>query len=154
MNNLPYRYGVGIALVNESNQVFTAKRIDMISEAWQMPQGGIDEGEDPLIAAYRELEEETNVKSVDLIYESKDWFYYDLPENLIPKIWGGKYRGQKQKWFLMRIKDQAEININTKNPEFSEWRWTNIDELPDVIVDFKKDLYTKIVAEFKEVLLG
>lgn len=147
--HLPYRLGVGIMLLNSQNNVFVAKRIDTLAEAWQMPQGGIDEGEDPLIAAYRELAEETSVTDVELIAESRGWLSYDLPDDLIPKLWKGRYRGQKQKWYAMRlIGDENQINLETSHPEFSEWKWIEIPALPDVIVPFKRPLYEQIVSDF------
>ena len=149
MNEKPYRLGVGIMLVNSQNQVFVAKRIDTIAEAWQMPQGGIDEGEEPEVAAFRELQEETGVTNASIIAESIDWLAYDLPEELAHKIWSGKYRGQKQKWFLMRFEgEDSEINIATEIPEFLEWKWVDANLLPDIIVPFKRQLYSDILAEF------
>lgn len=148
---LPYRLGVGMMLVNREGQVFAGKRIDTISEAWQMPQGGIDKGESPRDAALRELYEEVGLKNVEIIAESKDWFYYDLPTNLIDKVWHGKYIGQKQKWFLMKItSDDSHINIATAEPEFLDWKWVDKNHLPDLIVPFKRDLYNQILAEFAE----
>jgi putative (di)nucleoside polyphosphate hydrolase len=146
---LPYRPGVGVMLMNAVGQVFVARRIDMVSEAWQMPQGGIDEGEEPLQAALRELREETGTDKAALLKESSDWHTYDLPEELIPRIWGGKYRGQKQKWFAMRFTGaDSDINIVTEDPEFSEWRWVPMRELPNIIVPFKRALYQALVEEF------
>jgi len=151
-SNLPYRPCVGIMLINSDNLVFAAKRIDMIAEAWQMPQGGIDDGEEPRITAMRELEEEIGTNKAEIIAESKEWLTYDLPEDLIPKIWGGKYRGQKQKWFAMRFTGgDHDININTKHPEFSHWKWVKPAELPEIIVPFKRELYTRIVQEFSHL---
>lgn len=136
-------------LLNAENQVFVAKRIDMTSEAWQMPQGGIDEGEDPRDTALRELEEEIGTRKASILAESDGWLRYDLPTHLIPKIWGGKYRGQEQKWFLMRFEGtHADINIETEHPEFSEWKWVEKHTLPDVIVPFKRALYEQILLEF------
>jgi putative (di)nucleoside polyphosphate hydrolase len=150
--DLPYRPGVGIMLLNARGEVFVAKRIDTTSEAWQMPQGGIDAGEDPLAAAKRELYEETSVTQTTLLGESREWIAYDLPEHLIPKLWGGQYRGQTQKWFAMRL-DAADshINIETAHPEFSEWRWAALETLPDVIVPFKREMYARLVEEFRDV---
>ncbi len=148
---LPYRLGVGIMLINPARQVFVAKRIDTISEAWQMPQGGMDEGEDALTSAYRELEEETGVgrQHVRLIAQSDQPLTYDLPETLIPKLWGGKYRGQRQHWFLMQLNAGDEvINIHTDHPEFSEWKWAAPEQLPEIIVPFKRHMYADIVALF------
>lgn len=150
---LPYRPGVGIMLVNQQNMVFVAKRIDMKSEYWQMPQGGIDDGESPDDAVFRELHEETSVKNAEILAKSKIWFYYDLPDYLITKVWDGKYRGQKQQWYLMRfIGNDDEVNIKTSNPEFSEWRWADVKDLPNIIVPFKKKLYLEIIEEFKQYL--
>ena len=149
MNEKSYRLGVGIMLLNHQNQVFVAKRIDTIAEAWQMPQGGIDTGEEPETAAFRELQEETGVTNASIIAESKEWLAYDLPEELATVIWGGKYRGQKQKWFLMRFEGKdSEINIATEIPEFLEWKWVDANLLPDIIVPFKRQLYSDILAEF------
>jgi putative (di)nucleoside polyphosphate hydrolase len=149
----PYRQGVGILLLNPNNHVFVAKRIDMRSEAWQMPQGGIDAGETPKQAALRELKEEIGTDKGEILQESGDWFTYDLPDTLIPIIWGGKYRGQKQKWFAMRFTGtDADINIATEHPEFCEWKWTPLHSLPDIIVPFKRDIYTQIVREFENLV--
>jgi putative (di)nucleoside polyphosphate hydrolase len=151
--NLPYRPGVGIMLINAEGLVFVAKRIDMLTEAWQMPQGGIDEGEEPLATAMRELKEEIGTDKAELLAESRDWYTYDLPDDVIPKIWGGKYRGQKQKWFALRFTGtDADINIQTEHPEFSEWKWIAPHELPDIIVPFKRSLYAALVEEFSGVL--
>ena len=151
--NLPLRIGVGIIVLNKENKVFVAKRIDNPGNFWQMPQGGIDKGEDFLKAAYRELDEETNIKSVKIIKELDDLTTYELPNHLLGIIWKGKYRGQKQKWFLMRfIGEEKEININTKNPEFLEWKWVEIDQLTELVVDFKLDVYKKIKRKIKEII--
>lgn len=153
MSTLPYRPCVGIMLVNNQGNVFVAKRIDMISEAWQMPQGGIDEGEDALPAALREMQEEIGTDKAEVIAQSKEWLAYDLPADLVPKMWGGKYRGQKQKWFLLRFTgSDSDINIHTQHPEFSEWRWADMHTLPDIIVPFKRELYAKLVAEFSPLI--
>lgn len=150
MVELPYRSGVGIMLINREGRVFVAKRIDTVSEAWQMPQGGIDEGESPTDCAWRELKEEIGTDKAELLAESDDWMTYDLPDDLIPKIWGGRYRGQKQKWFAMRFTGtDADINIETEHPEFSEWQWLEMQKLPDIIVPFKRVLYQRLVEEFR-----
>lgn len=147
--HLPYRLGVGMMLFNRMGQVFIARRIDNIAEAWQMPQGGIDDGEDPRVAAMRELAEEIGTDKATILAESADWYYYDLPDALVPKIWGGKYRGQKQKWYAMRFEaEDAAINIATDHPEFSEWKWAKVETLPNVIVPFKRELYAALVKEF------
>lgn len=149
---LPYRDGVGIMLIKDDGYIFVAKRIDTETEAWQMPQGGIDEGEDVEAAALRELEEETSVKQATILRQSSDWYYYNLPENLIPKVWGGKYRGQRQKWFAMRFDgNDQNINIATEHPEFCQWKWVEAEELPELIVPFKRDLYQALVDEFKDL---
>lgn len=150
--DLPYRLGVGMMLFNRDGKVFVAKRIDMVSEAWQMPQGGIDDNEDETTAALRELKEEIGTDNVTLLTMSADYYYYDLPHDLIPKVWGGKYRGQKQRWFAFRLNgDDAAINIETDHPEFSEWKWIEIDSLPHVIVPFKRDNYAELAKEFRHL---
>lgn len=151
--SLPYRDGVGIMLINPRRQVFVAKRIDTISEAWQMPQGGIDEGERPDMAALRELEEETGTTKATILRESDDWLTYDLPDELVGKIWGGRYRGQRQKWFAMRFDGtDSDINIDTPHPEFCEWKWAAPKTLTDLIVPFKRVLYRDIIQEFRDLL--
>ena len=146
---LPYRPCVGIMLLNRDGHVFVAKRIDMPSDAWQMPQGGIDRGEDPRAAAMRELEEEIGTAKAEIIAELPEWLDYDLPEELQGRLWGGRYRGQRQKWFAMRfIGRDKDIDIATKHPEFSRWRWAEMRELPDLIVPFKRTLYSTLVEEF------
>ena len=147
--SLPYRPCAGMMVLNKNGQVFVGKRLDMVTEHWQMPQGGIDPGEDPLKAAIRELDEEIGTQNVKLIYRLDEWLKYDLPENLIGKVWKGKYRGQKQKWFLFRfLGEDREINIETHHPEFSEWQWVEFSELPSLIVPFKRDLYETILQKF------
>ena len=142
---LPLRVGVGIVLLNSENKVFVGKRIDNPKNFWQMPQGGVDKNENLLQAAKRELEEETSIKSVLLIKELDGWLKYNLPKNLLGKIWNGNYKGQKQKWFIMKFSgDNEEINIKTKNPEFMEWKWIRLAELPNVVVDFKIDIYKEM----------
>ena len=152
-SKLPLRSGVGIVVLNKDNKVFVAKRIDNPKNFWQMPQGGIDYNEDFLKAAYRELEEETSIKNVKLIKELDNTTTYELPDHLLGIIWKGKYRGQKQKWFLMRFtgKDK-EINIKTKNPEFLDWKWIDLDLITDVVVDFKLDVYKEIKEKVKKII--
>lgn len=145
-----YRPGVGIMLVDAADRVFVGHRIDTREAAWQMPQGGIDHGETPLQAAYRELKEETGTDRAELIAESRDWFTYDLPPDIAARIWNGRYRGQCQKWFLMRhVGAEAEIDLATAHPEFDAWRWVRPEELPDLIIPFKRQLYIDILAEFR-----
>jgi len=153
---LPYRPCVGVMLVNRDGLVFVGQRIDnKEGDAWQMPQGGIDPGEDIEGAALRELEEETGIKAdlIQILARSKKEYFYDLPEELIGKLWGGKYRGQRQIWFVARFLGvEADINIATKHPEFNAWRWTSPDTLVDLIVPFKKKLYRDVVAEFSDLI--
>ena len=151
--NLPLRDGVGIIVLNKENKVFVARRIDNPKNFWQMPQGGVDDGENFLKAAYRELDEETSIKNVELIKELDDPITYELPDHLLGIIWKGKYRGQKQKWFLMRfIGEDKEINIQTKNPEFLDWKWINLDEITEVVVDFKLHVYKKLKEKVKKII--
>lgn len=148
-----YRRGVGLMLLNRDNLVFVARRIDMNDEAWQMPQGGIDGDETPEIAAMRELEEEIGTNNATIIAESREWLHYDLPKDLRQKLWGGRYKGQKQKWFLLRFEGQdSEINIATKHPEFSSWQWVAPVRLPELIVPFKRDIYRQVLVEFADYL--
>ena len=151
--NLPLRNGVGIVLLNRENKVFVARRIDNPKNFWQMPQGGVDKGEDFLTAALRELEEETSIKNVSLIKEIDGITTYELPDHLLGIIWKGKYKGQKQKWFLMKfIGDDKEININTKNPEFLDWKWIDIDEITEVVVNFKLHVYKELKEKIKKII--
>ncbi len=151
--SLPYRMGVGIMLADAQGRIFIAKRIDMISEAWQMPQGGIDPGETPTEAARRELKEEIGTDKARILHESEAWYDYDLPSELIARIWGGKYRGQRQKWFLMRfLGKDSDINLDTEEPEFTQWKWVEPRELPNLIVPFKQDLYRRLVDDFSPLL--
>jgi len=150
---LPLRTGVGILLLNHENKIFVGKRIDNPSDFWQMPQGGIDQNEDLLHAAKRELEEETSIRSVKLIKELDEWLTYDLPDNLLGKIWHGKYRGQKQKWFVMKfVGKNDEINIKTKNPEFLDWKWIEASELTTIVVDFKMNVYKSLEKEINFII--
>ena len=147
------RKGVGIIVLNNKNQVFVGKRRDNPGDKWQMPQGGVDEGEDNFIAMQRELIEETSIKNIKIIKEIENVFEYELPENLVGIIWKGKFRGQKQKWFIARFLGQdSEINLNTKHPEFIKWKWLEPEKLPDVIVDFKRNLYLKLLKEINLVI--
>ena len=149
---LPYRKGVGMMVFNDKKKIFVGKRIDN-QTAWQMPQGGVDNNEDYEIAAKRELYEETGIQSVRIIQESKAVYTYDLPEYLLGKIWRGKYMGQKQKWFLMKfLGPDSEINLNQKYPEFNQWKWVDIDQLPKLIVPFKKKLYLSVIEEFSSFI--
>ena len=151
--NLPFRSGVGIIVLNKDNKIFVAKRIDNPKDYWQMPQGGVDEGEDFLAAAFRELEEETSIKNVKLIKEIDEMISYELPNNLLGIIWKGKFRGQKQKWFLMRYLGKDEdINIKTKNPEFLDWKWIELDEITNVVVDFKLHVYQLLKEKIKKII--
>ena len=151
--NLPLRNGVGIVVLNEKNNVFVAKRIDNPKSFWQMPQGGVDEGEDLLQAAYRELEEETSIKNVELIKELEGTTTYELPQNLLGIIWKGKYRGQIQKWFLMRFTgDEKEINIKTKNPEFLDWKWVELNKITDEVVNFKQHVYKELREKIEKII--
>ena len=152
-HNLPLRDGVGIILLNKENKVFVARRIDNPKNFWQMPQGGVDKGEDFLAAAYRELEEETSIKNVKLIQALEGTTTYELPNHLLGIIWKGKYRGQKQKWFIARFTGkETEINLKTQNPEFIDWKWILLDELEEVIVDFKKELYKNLTKDIKKFI--
>ena len=151
--DLPLRSGVGIVVLNKDNKVFVAKRIDNQKNFWQMPQGGVDEGEEYLAAAYRELEEETSIKNVNLVKELDGLISYELPKNLLGVIWKGKYRGQQQKWFVMRfLGKDTEINIKTEHPEFCEWKWINLENITDLVVDFKLHVYLDIKKKVKEII--
>jgi putative (di)nucleoside polyphosphate hydrolase len=148
-----YRAAVGIMLLNQAGLVFVARRIDMAAEAWQMPQGGIDEGEEPRNAALRELREEIGTDKAVIVAESRDWLRYELPPELAGQAWSGRYRGQRQKWFAMRFTGRDEdINLATAHPEFSAWKWVPAASLPHFIVPFKRQLYVDILAEFAALL--
>ena len=150
---LPLRIGVGIVLLNSENKVFVGKRIDNPGIFWQMPQGGVDNNEKFLDAALRELNEETSIKSVEIIKEIENWYTYELPGYLLGKIWKGKYKGQKQKWFIMKfIGKEKEINLNTKRPEFLEWKWVEPKNLTKVVVNFKLRVYKEILKEIEKIL--
>lgn len=152
---LPYRPCVGIMIQNAAGHIFVGQRNDRYTDAWQMPQGGVDKGEAPRDAALRELWEETGITSdlVDFVAESDDWLPYELPADLIPKLWKGKYRGQEQKWFLLRFKGtDDQVNIATEEPEFAAWKWLPVAELVDGIVPFKRDVYVKVIDVFQEHL--
>ena len=152
-NILPLRNGVGIILLNKDNKVFVAKRIDNPKNFWQMPQGGVNEGEIFLDAAYRELEEETSIKNVELIQELDGTITYELPDRLLGIIWKGKYRGQKQKWFLMKfIGEDSQINIKTKNPEFLDWKWIELGKITEVVVDFKLHVYEELKKKVRKII--
>ncbi|WP_119167148.1 RNA pyrophosphohydrolase [Algihabitans albus] len=149
---LPFRLGVGAVLFNRERKVFAAQRADMANAAWQMPQGGIDKGEDPEAAVFRELEEETGTANARLIAESRDWLTYDLPLDLVPKLWKGRYRGQKQKWYALEfLGTDAEFDIFGPHAEFKAWKWAEFKELPALIVPFKRDLYRRILEEFRHL---
>ena len=150
---LPMRNGVGVIVLNNANKVFVGKRRDNPIDKWQMPQGGVDNGESYISAMKRELFEETSIKNIKILKEIDGFFEYNLPERLLGIIWRGKFRGQKQKWFIARfIGKEEEINLNTKNPEFIEWKWVLPDELPDLIVDFKKNMYVKLLSNIKKFI--
>ena len=153
LKSLPLRNGVGIVVLNKKNKVFVARRIDNPKNFWQMPQGGVDKGEDFLSAAFRELEEETSIKDVELITEIEGTTIYELPKNLLGIIWKGKYKGQRQKWFLMRyLGNDNEINIRTKKPEFLDWKWIDVDKITDVVVDFKLNVYKELKDKIKKII--
>ena len=150
---LPLRNGVGVIILNNQNKIFVGKRKDNPIDKWQMPQGGIDQGEDHLSAMKRELYEETSIKSIEVIKELEGYYEYMLPKNLVGVIWKGKFKGQRQKWFVTKfVGNEKEINLNTKNPEFIEWKWIIADELPNVIVNFKKEMYQKILFNIRKII--
>ncbi len=146
---LPYRPCVGIMLIDRGGRIFVAHRIDNPSAAWQMPQGGIDAGESPRQAALRELREEVGTDKAEILAESRNWWRYDLPAERVPQLWGGRYRGQEQRWFALRfLGEDADIDIETESPEFRAWRWAELAELPNIIVPFKRQIYREVIAEF------
>jgi putative (di)nucleoside polyphosphate hydrolase len=148
-----YREGVGLMLLNPRREVFVAQRLDMPSDAWQMPQGGIDKGETPRQAALRELEEEIGTAKARIRAESRGWLSYDLPAELVPRLWGGRYRGQRQKWFLLDFTGRdSDIDIATRHPEFSRWQWVPAPRVVELIVPFKRGLYERVLAEFADEL--
>jgi putative (di)nucleoside polyphosphate hydrolase len=151
--DLPYRPCVGLMLLNQRGDVFVAQRVDQRGEAWQMPQGGIDPGEDPRSAAFRELHEEIGTDKAEILAESQHWHHYDLPAHLVPKVWGGKYRGQAQRWFALHfLGEDCDIDLDAHHPEFRAWCWVSLERLPDLIVPFKRDVYSKVMAEFRPVV--
>ena len=150
---LPLRIGVGVIVLNEKNRVFVGKRKDNPVDKWQMPQGGVNKGEKLIDAMKRELEEETGIKNIKILKEIDGWSEYELPENLLGKIWRGKYRGQKQKWFIVKfIGDEDEINLKTSKPEFIEWKWLDIENLPGVIVEFKRKVYEDLLPKIRNTI--
>ena len=152
-HQLPMRTGVGIIVLNNNNQVFVGKRKDNPGDKWQMPQGGVDKGEDFITAMRRELIEETSIKNIKILKEIQNMYQYELPNNLVGIIWRGKFRGQRQKWFITKFlgKDD-EINLDTQHPEFIDWKWIDPKDLPEVIVDFKKELYLNLLKEINQVI--
>ena len=153
--NLPLRSGVGIVVLNKDNKVFVAKRIDNPKNFWQMPQGGVDEGEDYLTAAFRELKEETSITNVELVSELDGFVTYNLPDRLLGIIWKGKFKGQIQKWFLMRyLGDDSEVNIQTSKPEFLDWKWVDLKEITDLVVDFKLHVYQEVQEKVQRILIN
>ena len=152
-HQLPMRTGVGIIVLNNNNQVFVGKRKDNPGDKWQMPQGGVDKGEDFITAMRRELIEETSIKNIKILKEIQNMYQYELPKNLVGIIWKGKFRGQRQKWFITKfIGKDEEINLDTQHPEFIDWKWIDPQDLPEVIVDFKKKLYLNLLKEINQVI--
>ena len=150
---LPMRLGVGVIVLNNENKIFVGKRKDNPVDKWQMPQGGVDIGENYLTAMKRELAEETSIKSIKILRELEGFFEYELPNNLVGIIWKGKFRGQKQKWFIAKfVGEEKEIDLKTKNPEFIDWKWIFPEQLPEVIVDFKREMYLKILDNIKKFI--
>ena len=154
-SKLPMRLGVGIIVLNNKNEVFVGKRKDNPINKWQMPQGGIDDNEKPLDAMKRELIEETSIKKIEILKEIENWLEYELPPHLIGKIWKGKYRGQTQKWFIVRFTgNEKEINIKTKKPEFLDWKWVDLKEITKLVVDFKLHVYQEVQEKVKSILVN
>ena len=152
-HQLPMRTGVGIIVLNNNNQVFVGKRKDNPGDKWQMPQGGVDNGEDFITAMRRELIEETSIKNIKILKEIQNMYQYELPKNLVGIIWKGKFRGQRQKWFIVKFTgEEKEINLNTKSPEFIDWKWIIPNKLPEIIVDFKKEMYLDLLKEINEFI--
>ena len=150
---LPLRLGVGAVVLNKKNQVFVGKRKDNPIDKWQMPQGGVNTGENLIDAMKRELHEETSIQNIKILNEIDGWFEYELPKNLLGKIWKGRYRGQKQKWFVVKfLGNDGEINLQTDKPEFIEWRWLDIENLPSVIVDFKRKVYEQLLPKIRNFI--
>ena len=155
LTKLPYRPSVGLMIINSKLEVFVGRRVDSKAEAWQMPQGGIDDGETPEEAAMREMKEEIGTNDAEIIAATKLWYKYDLPTYLISKLWNGRYRGQRQKWFLLKFLGQdSDININFADVEFTDWKWVKVEELTQIIVPFKKNLYISVIEEFRDALLA
>ena len=153
LQKLPMRNGVGVIVLNNENKVFVGKRKDNPVDKWQMPQGGVNEGEDLTSAMKRELNEETGIQNIKILNEIDGWFEYELPNYLLGKIWRGKFRGQKQKWFIVKfLGDDEEINLEKDKPEFIEWKWLDIENLPNVIVDFKKKVYEKLLPKIRNFI--
>jgi putative (di)nucleoside polyphosphate hydrolase len=153
IERLPYRPCVGLMLLNDRGQVFVAQRVDVRGAAWQMPQGGIDAGEAPRDAALRELKEEIGTDRAEILAESRIWHRYDLPRHLVPKVWGGRFRGQAQKWFALRfLGGDGDIDLEAHEPEFQAWCWADLEDLPGMIVPFKRDVYDQVIAEFRPVV--
>lgn len=150
---LPYRRGVGMFVINQEKKVFIGKRIDSKNNSWQMPQGGIDGEETIVEAVLREIKEESGITSVEVVAETMHWYYYDLPASLVPRFWHGQFRGQKQKWVLLRfIGLDDEINLQNEHPEFYKWRWAEIHELPKLVIPFKRKLYQSVIEEFEPII--
>jgi putative (di)nucleoside polyphosphate hydrolase len=156
IENLPYRPCVGVLLLNSAGKVFVGRRIDTAKEAdniWQMPQGGIDKGESPQKAVLRELHEEIGTDKAEIVAESRQWLYYDLPDHLVGKVWKGRYRGQKQRWFALRfLGEDSDIDLATEHPEFDAWQWVELEDVPGLVIPFKRDTYRAVVSEFRELL--